>query len=78
MLKLSDDLVSRFVKATNDTTQSSGDTVFGKIIKQNDELYVQIDGSSNLMPVQTTADTKVDDRVMVLLKDHTATVIGNV
>ena len=78
MLKLSDDLVSRFVKATNDTTQSSGDTVFGKIIKQNDELYVQIDGSSNLMPVQTTADTKVDDRVMVLVKDHTATVIGNV
>lgn len=78
MLKLSDDLVSRFVKATNDATQSSGDTVFGKIIKQNDELYVQIDGSSNLMPVQTTADTKVDDRVMVLVKDHTATVIGNV
>lgn len=78
MLKLSDDLVSRFVKATNDTTQSSGDTVFGKIVKQNDELYVQIDGSANLMPVQTTADTKVDDRVMVLVKDHTATVIGNV
>lgn len=70
--------MSRFVKATNDTTQSSGDTVFGKIVKQNDELYVQIDGSANLMPVQTTADTKVDDRVMVLVKDHTATVIGNV
>lgn len=77
-MKLSEDLVSRFVKATMDKQNAGETTVYGTTVKQGDDVYVQIDGSDALTPIQATADIKANDRVMVLIKDHTATVIGNV
>lgn len=77
-MKLSKDLISRFVKATHDSSPRGEATVYGQVVRQGDSTFVKFDGSELLTPVQATADMKNNDRVMVLVKDHTATVIGNV
>lgn len=81
---LSYDLISQFVKATKDDTKAkkSEATVNGTVAKIIDgKAYVRIDGSDHLLPetpVSTTSDVSVNDRVIVSIKDHTATVVGNV
>lgn len=79
-MELSSDLLSQFVKATNDEkTPDVGVTVEGTARAYNDKIYVQLDGSDQLTPViSSTAGMKDGDRVTVLIKDHTATVTGNV
>ena len=63
---------------TNDRTKESPETtVYGNIIKNGDRVYVQLDGSDILTPVSTTTDTQPGDRVVALIKNHTATVTGN-
>ena len=77
-MKLSKNLINEFVKMTNDRTKESPETtVYGNIIKNGDRVYVQLDGSDTLTPVSTTTDTQPGDRVVVLIKNHTATVTGN-
>ena len=76
---LSEELVANFVKSTNDKkTTSSEATVYGTVRIEGDKKYVQIDGSSIKTPVNTTSDISDDDRVIVLIKNHEATIIGNV
>ena len=76
---LSNDLISQFVKATKDTAKTNtGVTVYGTIVTYNDKNYVRIDGSDLLTPISTTTDTKDGERVTVSIKDHTATVTGNI
>ena len=76
---LSEELVANFVKSTNDKkTTSSEATVYGTVKIEGDKKYVQIDGSSIKTPVNTTSDISDGDRVIVLIKDHEATIIGNV
>ena len=76
---LSNDLISQFVKATKDTAKTNnGTTVYGTIVTYNDKNYVRIDGSDLLTPITTTTDTKDGERVTVSIKDHTATVTGNI
>ena len=76
---LSEELVANFVKSTNDKkTTSSETTVYGTVKIEGDKKYVQIDGSSIKTPVNTTSDISDDDRVIVLIKNHEATIIGNV
>lgn len=76
---LSNDLISQFVKATNDNSNDKADrTVYGTIVNNGDRKYVQLDGSDQLTPFTSTSDFGVDDRVIVLIKNHTATVIGNI
>ena len=76
---LSEELVANFVKSTNDKkTTSSEATVYGTVKIEGDKKYVQIDGSSIKTPVNTTSDISDDDRVIVLIKNHEATIIGNV
>ena len=76
---LSNDLISQFVKATKDNNKSSKETtVYGITVKHGDKIYVKIDGSELLTPVITTTEIKPAERVAVMIKDHTATVMGNV
>ena len=78
-MALSEELVANFVKSTNDKkTTSSEATVYGTVKIEGDKKYVQIDGSSIKTPVNTTSDISDDDRVIVLIKNHEATIIGNV
>ena len=78
-MALSEELVANFVKSTNDKkTTSSEATVYGTVRIEGDNEYVQIDGSSIKTPVNTTSDISDGDRVIVLIKNHEATIIGNV
>jgi hypothetical protein len=78
-MDLSVDLIKEFAKITNDESViNEGSTVYGKYILQGDEAFVEIDGSDGtLTPVATTSTAKNNDRVTVLIKDHTAIVTGN-
>lgn len=76
---LSSDLVSQFVKSTKDTsTKQTETTVQGTTVMYDGKLYVRLDGSDLLTPVSTTTDANPDERVNVLIKNHTATVTGNI
>ena len=77
---LTNDLISQFVKATNDTKKVKTEkTVYGKIVDDNGTLKVRLDGADEkvLTPIVTTSNVKAGDRVIVLIKNHSATVIGN-
>lgn len=78
-MALSNDLISQFVKATNDDKKVKQETfVYGTIVEYKGSKYVQLDGSELLTPISTTTDTKPGERVTVMIKHHTATVTGNV
>lgn len=75
---LSSDLISQFVKATTDNKKTKTETiVYGTTVEHNGSMYVKLDGSDLLTPVSATADTKTDERVTVMIKNHTATITGN-
>lgn len=77
-MALSNDLISQFVKATQPVKRTSSEsTVFGTTVDYNGSTYVKLDGSDLLTPISTTTDTKSGERVTVMIKDHTATVTGN-
>ena len=76
---LSNDLLSQFAKVTKSTKQTKKETtVYGTVKEYDNELYVQIDGSDLLTPMSTTTDMKNGERVVVQIKDHSATILGNV
>lgn len=78
-MSLSEELVSQLVKAASSTEKKQTEsTVYGVIVKQGDAVYVRVDGSDGLTPVSTTADVSDGERVTVLIKDHMATITGNV
>lgn len=77
-MELSSELISQFVKSTKDTeTKSSEATAYGTIVIDG-KTYVQLDGSDQLTPVATTTAVQDGERVTVLIKNHTATVTGNI
>lgn len=77
-MTLSSDLIAEFVKITNGEKQQSNETtMYGTAVEYNGQIYVRLDGSDRMTPVTTTANIKAGERVMVLLKKHTATVTGN-
>lgn len=76
---LSYDIISEFVKITNDDRSKPREgTVYATIVKTSDGKFVKIDGSDLLTPTETTTDIEDGERVTVMIKDHTATVTGNV
>ena len=78
-MSLSSDLISQFVKATKDDAPSNNEsTMYGTTVEYNGSVYVKLDGSDLLTPINTTTDTKPGERVTVMLKNHTATVTGNI
>jgi gas vesicle protein len=77
-MELSSDLVSQFVKSTNDRgTQQKEIIVHGAIVTDGTNNYVQLDGSSELAPISSTVEVSPGDRVLVTIQNHTATVTGN-
>lgn len=78
-MSLTNELISQFVKITKDDKKSQNETtVYGTIVVNGDQEYVQLDGSELLTPINTTAKVSNGERVTVLLKDHTAIVTGNI
>lgn len=78
-MDLSNNLISQFAKITKDQSGSSNETiVYGTAVSYGDKLYVNIDGSDSITPVVTTSEVKAGERVTILLKDHSATILGNV
>lgn len=77
-MSLSNELVSEFIKVTNDTAQEKQDVfVYGTVKTIDEKIYVQLDGSDLLTPIVTTTEVKNEERVTVLIKDHTAMITGN-
>lgn len=77
-MALSHDLISQFAKVINNDKKAKSESAsYGTTVEYNGSTYVKLDGSDLLTPVETTADTKAGERVTVLIKDHTATVTGN-
>lgn len=76
---LSNQLISQFVKATNDEKKATSKevTVYGTTVKYDGRMYVKLDGSELLTPVKTTASVNEGDKVTVVIGNHTATIIGN-
>lgn len=79
-MPLSNDLISQFVKATKEEKKKKEEsTVYGVIVscEPDGTIYARFDGSSEPTPVSTTTDVSKDERVIITIKNHTATVTGN-
>ena len=77
-MSLSSDLISEFVKVTKDDEKPKSETVvYGTTVVYEGSTYVKLDGSELLTPVSTTSATENGERVTVMIKDHTATITGN-
>ncbi len=72
-------LATTFAKIIKeDATATKDSTVYGTAVEFNGKMYVKLDGSERMTPIETTASIKEGDRVTVLIKAHSATVTGNV
>lgn len=78
-MALSNELISQFAKLTNNTKkEDEGAEVKGTFVTIGGVEYVRMDGSEILTPVSTAVEAVADERVVVLIKDHMATVIKNI
>ena len=80
-MALSDELISQFAKITKaEKKTDTGTTVYGTVKDYKGEKWVHLDGADEevFTPVATTADIQVGDRVTVMIKNHTATITGNI
>lgn len=79
-MSLSSDLISQFAKITNDNSKREKETaiVYGTTVEFNGVIYVKLDGSDILTPISSTADARSGERVTVMIKNHIATITGNI
>lgn len=89
-MELSYELISQFAKqvAKSNNKNVSESTVYGTVkVDANGNKYVMLDGSDQLTPLadderptvdSTSANANDGERVSVLIKNHTATVTGNI
>lgn len=88
-MALSHEILSQFAKIVKaDKKQNSESTVYGTVVTDgNGNKYVKLDGSDQLTPLSdnerpsadsTTTSANEGERVSVLIKNHTATVTGNI
>lgn len=81
-MNLNSDLLSRFAKVTTDTPEQKSETVlYGvAVVKGEGEsrtISVKIDGSDRETPAYATTDVKDGERVVVMIKNHSAVITGN-
>lgn len=77
-MSLPDELITQLVKATNDTAPKKNETiVYGTIVNEGGRQYVKLDGSDVLTPAVSTVEINPEERVVVSIKNHTATIMGN-
>lgn len=79
-MDLSNDLISKFVKMTNDSSTKKNDKTssYGTAIEYDGSMYVKLDGSDLLTPVDTSTVIHENDRVIVDINKHNAVVSGNI
>ena len=78
-MALSQDIVSQFAKLVdNKKEEKKEETIRGTYKKIGNVEYVQLDGSNVLTPVESTVEAETGDRVQIMIKDHYATVTGNI
>ena len=78
-MALSNELVSQFAKiATEKEETKTEEVVYGTTVSYNDTVYVKLDGSDRLTPITSTTVVKPDERVTVMIKDHSAVITGNI
>ena len=77
-MALSKELVSQFAKLANDKKEPNEATVTGVYKSFGGKDYVQLDGSDIWTPVDATVSAEDGDRVKVLVKEHAATMMGNI
>lgn len=79
-MDISRSVLKEFAQITNQNTANNTETtIWGTIVKNADGTFVNIDGSdaSVLTPVTTLSEVVNGERVMVMVKNHSATIIGN-
>lgn len=77
-MSLSNDLISQLVKATKPEKQKNTETThYGTIVEYEGSKWVKLDGSDQLTPINITAVVTPEDRVTVMIKNHSAIVTGN-
>lgn len=79
-MSLSNDLISQFIKVTNDNTGKKNEktTTYATVVESGGVMYVQLDGSDLITPVDTTNILHEGDRVIVDINDHNAVASGNI
>lgn len=81
-MSLSSDLIAQFVKVTKDDKKTKKETITYGVVKEvkSDGTYmVELDGADgSATPAQSTVDAAVGNRVVLMIKNHTATVTGNI
>lgn len=70
-------ILSEFIKATNDNKETKQTQIYGTVVTKGNTKCVKIDGSEIVTPVRSITDIKDEERVIVSIKDHMATVTGN-
>lgn len=77
-MDLSNNLISQFAKlTTGDKDKNKETTVYGTVKIYDGKTCVKLDGSDLLTPVDTTTEVNEGQRVAVLVKNHSAVIMGN-
>lgn len=78
MSDLTRDVLKDFADIVIDESNKDEEvTTYGTTVESDGVDYVKLDGSSLLTPITTTTDIKPGERVLVLIKNHQAVIIGN-
>ena len=77
-MALSQDLIDQFVQLTKKEEKPTETTINGTYKTVNGVEYVKLDGSDIWTPVESTVEAETGERVKVLIKNHKATIIGNI
>ena len=78
MSDLTRDVLKDFADIVIDESNKDEEvTAYGTTVESDSVDYVKLDGSSLLTPITTTTDIKPGERVLVLIKNHQAVIIGN-
>lgn len=77
-MSLSKEVIDQFVKAAKDNGSKKEPNIrYGTIVESGGSNYVKLDGSDILTPFTTTVNTKIGERVIVNISNHSAIVMGN-
>lgn len=78
-MELSKDLLDDFAEITHDKKEKLQDvTCYGTAVVQDGNEYVRLDAADSLTPATFAVRAHHGDRVMVMIKNHRATVIANI
>lgn len=79
-MALSDELIREYVKVMTPKEEPKKESIiYGTVVKNGSKEYVRLDGAKPemLTPVEKTTVVDNGDRVMVTIKNHSATITGN-